>query len=206
MARGMLGKKLGMTQVFDETGKSIPVTILEAGPCFVTQVKTFEKEKYSAVQLAFEAVREKSLSKPELGHLKKVGVGPMRNLAEFRDFGREFTTGAEVRADIFEVGELVKVTGYNKGKGFQGGIKRHNFHSGRATHGSHFHRAPGSLGSTSTPGRVFKGRKLPGHMGHEWSAALNLQVVKVDAANNLLLIKGALPGPRKGIVRVEVMK
>lgn len=206
MARGILGKKLGMTQIFDESGKSIPVTLLEAGPCFVTQVKTIEKDQYEAVQLAFGDTREKLLTKAEVGHLKKTGVSPKREIQEFRGFDRELEPGQEIRADIFEVGEKVKVTGIGKGKGFQGGIKRHGFASGRETHGSHFHRSPGSLGSTSTPGRVFKGRKLPGQMGGRISATVNLQVVKIDAQNNILAIKGSLPGPRTGIVRVEVMK
>ena len=206
MARGILGKKLGMTQIFDESGKSIPVTLLEAGPCFVTQVKTIEKDQYEAVQLAFGDTREKLLTKAEVGHLKKTGVSPKREIQEFRGFDRELEPGQEIRADIFEVGEKVKVTGIGKGKGFQGGIKSHGFASGHETHGSHFHRSPGSLGSTSTPGRVFKGRKLPGQMGGRISATVNLQVVKIDAQNNILAIKGSLPGPRTGIVRVEVMK
>lgn len=205
--KGILGKKLGMTQVFDENGQSVPVTILQAGPCFVSQVKTVDKDRYDAVQLAFGPAREKVLSKAEVGHLKKSGLEPMRELAEFRGWnGGEVQAGQEIRADIFEVGEKVKVTGVSKGKGFQGGIKRHGFKSGRATHGSHFHRAPGSLGATSTPGRVFKGRKLPGHAGSRISSAVNLTVVKIDTENNLLLIKGALPGPRTAVVRVEGMK
>ena len=204
--RGILGKKLGMTQIFDENGQSVPVTILAAGPCFVSQVKTVEKDQYEAVQLAFDETREKLLPKSEIGHLKKAGLAGMRTLAEFRGFDREVQPGQEIRADIFEVGEKVKVTGVSKGKGFGGVIKRHGFKSGRATHGSHFHRSPGSLGATSTPGRVFKGRKLPGQTGNRISSTMNLQVMKVDAVNNLILIKGALPGPRTTMVRVETMK
>lgn len=205
MARGIIAKKLGMTQIFDDAGKIIPVTVLQAGPCKVTQVKTVEKENYKSVQLGFDAVREKVLSRAELGHLKKSGSEALRTLFEFRDMGDEYQIGTVVKADVFQAGDRVKVTGTSKGKGFQGVQKRYGFGGGRATHGSKFHRAPGSMGAGTTPARVFKGKRMPGHTGTEIMTTTHLQVVLVDAEKNLLMIKGAVPGPRTGIVKVEAM-
>jgi len=203
MAKGIIARKMGMTQVFDENGKIIPVTILRAGPCTVTALRKEDKEKYSATQLGFEEVREKLLTKPELGHLKKSNLPPFRILREFRDTGLELEVGQEVKADIFAAGDTVKVSGISKGKGFQGVIKRHGFHGGRATHGSHFHRAPGSLGATSTPSRVFKGKKLPGHAGSRAVTVRNLKIVRVDAEKNIILVNGPVPGPRTSLIKIE---
>ena len=205
MAKGLLAKKLGMTRLFDENGKVIPVTILRAGPCTVTQIKTLEKEKYDAVQLGFEPIRPKLMTKARLKHLEKKGLNPFRVLKEFRNPVEGLEVGQVIKADVFAEGEIVKVTGISKGKGFQGVIKRHGFHGGRKTHGSHFHRKPGSLGPGSDPSRVFKGKKLPGQMGAKKATALNLTVVKVDTEKNLLLIKGAVPGANTSIVCVEAI-
>lgn len=206
MARGILAKKLGMTQVFDESGNMIPVTVLQAGPCVVTQIRTPEKEQYSAMQLAFESVKPEKLSKAEQGHFTKHGVeGAYRHLSEFRDPGMELTVGQVLKADIFTAGDRIKVTGVSKGKGFQGVMKRHGFGGGRASHGSHFHRAPGSLGASSTPSRVFKNTKLPGHTGQIKSSSMNLKVVRVNADENILLVSGAVPGSRTSLVRVEAL-
>ena len=203
MARGLLARKIGMTNVFDENGKSIPVTVLRAGPCTVAQLKTAEKDNYSAAQLAFEPIRAKLLTKPQLGHLEKKGLQPHRILKEFRDFGMDLEVGQVLKADVFNAGDTVKVSGVSKGKGFAGVMKRHGFGGGRATHGSHFHRAPGSLGATSTPSRVFKGKKLPGHAGVKNTTIINAKIVQVDAENDLLLVKGAVPGARTSLVRIE---
>ncbi len=205
MARGIIAKKLGMTQIFDDNGKIVPVTVLQAGPCTVTQVKTVESDSYQAVQLGYQPVREKVLSKAELGHLKKCGAGPMRVLSEFRDMGSEMEPGQEIRADIFNVGERVKVTGVSKGKGFQGVQKRYGFGGGRATHGSKFHRAPGSMGAGTYPAKVFKGKRMPGQTGNVTITTKDLEVVIVDAEKNLMMIKGSVPGPRTGIVKIEAM-
>lgn len=206
MAKGIIAKKMGMTQFFDENGKVVPVTILQAGPCFVTQVKTKEKDSYEAIQIGFGVSREKLLTKPELGHLKKSGVPAVRFLREFRDTGLDLKEGQEVKPDIFEVGEYVKVTGISKGKGFQGVMKRHGFGGGRMTHGSKFHKAPGSMGASTFPSRVFKGKRLPGHTGSRTSTVTNLKVVHVDMSNSVLMVYGAVPGPRTTIVKVEAMK
>lgn len=205
MARGIIAKKIGMTQIFDDAGKIIPVTVLQAGPCKVTQVKTVEKENYTSVQLGFESVREKVLTRAELGHLKKGGNEALRILREFRDMGADYEPGSVVKADIFQAGDRVKVTGTSKGKGFQGVQKRYGFGGGRATHGSKFHRAPGSLGAGTYPAKVFKGKRMPGQTGAKTMTATHLEVVLVDADKNLLMIKGAIPGPRTGIVKIEAM-
>ncbi len=199
----ILAKKLGMTQVFLEDGRVERVTVLEAGPCPVTGIRTVERDGYEAVQLAFGAVREKHLSKPELGHLKKADAPPMKHLAEFRDEAGELQVGETVTAAAFEAGDTVKVSGTSKGKGFQGTIKRHGFHRGPASHGSHNVRAPGSIGAAAYPARVFKGIRGPGQMGNKRVTQRGLEVVRVDADRNLLLVRGSVPGPREGVVEVR---
>jgi large subunit ribosomal protein L3 len=204
MAKGILGKKLGMTQVFDpETGAVTPVTVIEAGPCPVVQVKFADADGYDAVQLAFDAVPDRKLSKPELGHLAKFNVGAHRKLVEFRGGIDGAVEGEQVTVEIFEPGDKVKVAGIGIGKGFQGTIKRHNFGSGPRGHGSHNIRKPGSIGASATPSRVFKGIKLPGRMGGKRVTQLGLTVFDIDAEKNLLLVKGAVPGPRNGFVEVR---
>jgi large subunit ribosomal protein L3 len=204
MAKGIVGRKLGMTQVFDpETGAVTPVTVIAAGPCPVVQVKTNEVDGYEAVQLAYDAVPERKLTKPQLGHLKRFGVGAHRRLVEFRgpiDAGVE---GESVTVDVFQPGDPIKVSGIGIGKGFQGTIKRHNFSSGPRAHGSHNVRAPGSVGASATPSRVFKGVKMAGRMGGKRVTQVGLRVHDVDPENNLLLVKGSVPGPRNGIVEVR---
>ncbi len=199
----ILAKKLGMTQRFLDDGRVERVTVLEAGPCHVTGIRTEERDGYNAVQLGFGAVKEKRLTKGELGHLKKAGAPPVRTLAEFRDEAGEFQVGDEVRADVFEPGQMVKISGVSKGKGFQGTIKRHNFSRGPASHGSHNVRAPGSIGASATPSRVFKGIKGPGRMGGKRVTQLGLEVVEVIADRNLLLVRGAVPGPKNATVEVR---
>ncbi len=204
MAKGILGKKLGMTQVFDpETGAVTPVTVIAAGPCPVVQVKTTDTDGYDAVQLAFDEVAERKLTKGELGHLAKFGVGAHRRLVEFRGGLDGAVEGETVTVESFEPGDEVKVAGIGIGKGFQGTIKRHNFSSGPRSHGSHNIRKPGSIGASATPSRVFKGIKMAGRMGGKRVTQLGLTVHEVDAENNLLLIKGAVPGPKNGIVEVR---
>lgn len=204
MKKAILGKKLGMTQVFTEDGISIPVTVLEAGPCVVTQVKTPEADGYGAVQVGFEEIRENLVTKPRQGQFKKAGVGVKRYLREFRfDNTAGYTVGDEIKADIFAEGDIVDVAGVSKGKGFAGAIKRWNQHRGPMKHGSHYHRAPGSMGSSASPSRVFKSKNLPGHMGHDNVTVQNLTVVKVDAESNLLLLKGAVPGIRGSLVTIR---
>jgi large subunit ribosomal protein L3 len=204
MAKGILGRKLGMTQVFDpETGAVTPVTVIEAGPCPVVQVKTRDADGYDAVQLAFDAVAERKLSKPEIGHLAKFGVGPYRKLVEFRGGIDGAVEGETVTVSTFEAGDQVKVAGIGIGKGFQGTIKRHNFGSGPRSHGSHNIRQPGSIGASATPSRVFKGIKMAGRMGGKRVTQLGLTVFDVDADKNLLLVKGAVPGPKNGFVEVR---
>lgn len=204
MERGLIGKKLGMTQIFWEDGSVIPVTVVEAGPCVVIQKKTKEKDGYGAVQIGFERRREKRTTKPLQGHFKKADKGYFRVLREIRtETPEEYEVGQELKADIFSIGDSVDVVGTTKGKGFAGVIKRHGFGGGRATHGSMFHRAPGSIGASAFPSRVFKGTRLPGHMGNNRKTAQNLVVVGVRPERNLILIKGAVPGSISGIVVIK---
>jgi large subunit ribosomal protein L3 len=199
----ILAKKLGMTQLFLDDGRVERVTVLEAGPCPVTGIRTFERDGYEAVQLAFGATREKHLSKGELGHLRKADAPPMKHLVEFRDEAGELTVGETVTVKAFEEGQTVKVSGVSKGKGFQGTVKRHNFARGPVTHGSHNVRAPGSIGAAAYPARVFKGLRGPGQMGNKRVTQRGLEVVRVDASKNLLMIRGSVPGPRNGVVEVR---
>jgi large subunit ribosomal protein L3 len=200
---GILARKLGMTQRFCEDGRVERVTVLQAGPCPVTGIRTADRDGYDAVQLAFGETREKTLTKPELGHLRKAGAPPMRRLAEFRGEAGELKIGDEVRVDAFEPGQMVKVSGLSQGKGFQGTVKRHNFKTGPKSHGSHNVRAPGSIGASATPSRVFKGIRGPGRMGGGRVTQRGLTVVEVRSADDLLLVRGAVPGPRGGIVEVR---
>ena len=201
--KGILGRKIGMTQVFDENGRAVPVTVVEAGPCRVAQIKRPETDGYSAVQLAFGEA--KRLSKPAQGHLSKAGLENGKHLFELRlDDMAGYELGSEIKADIFEEGEFVDVVGVTKGKGFAGGMKRHNFKGLSATHGTQRkHRSPGSIGACATPARVFKGTRMAGHMGHRRVTTLNLVVIKSDPERNLLLIRGAVPGPRGGLLIVR---
>jgi large subunit ribosomal protein L3 len=199
----ILARKLGMTQRFLEDGRVERVTVLEAGPCPVTGIRTPERDGYEAVQLGFGAVREKKLTRGQLGHLKKAGAPPVRHLVEFRDEAGELQVGDEVRCDVFEPGQTVKVSGISKGKGFQGTIKRHNFSRGPVSHGSHNVRAPGSIGASATPSRVFKGIKGPGRMGGKRVTQKGLEVVEVIPDQNLLLLRGSVPGPKNGTVEVR---
>jgi large subunit ribosomal protein L3 len=204
MAKGLIGKKLGMTQLFDpESGRVTPVTVIEAGPCPVVQVRTNETDGYEAVQIAYDAVAERKLTRPELGHLKKGGVeGAFRHLVEFRG-ATEALPGEALTVEQFEPGEQVKVAGIGIGKGFQGTIKRHRFSSGPKSHGSHNVRKPGSIGASATPSRVFKGIKMAGRMGGKRVTQVGLKVHAIDPENNLLLVKGAVPGPKNGIVEIR---
>jgi large subunit ribosomal protein L3 len=199
----ILAKKLGMTQVFQDDGSVARVTVLEAGPCPVTAVRSDERDGYEAVQLAYGVAREKHLTKAELGHLKKADAPPLRRLVEFRGEAGELQVGETVTVDAFEVGSRVKISGVSKGKGFQGTIKRHNFSRGPASHGSHNVRAPGSIGASATPARVLKGIRGPGQMGNVRVTQPGLEVVLVDAKDNLLLVRGSVPGPRGSIVEVR---
>jgi large subunit ribosomal protein L3 len=199
----ILAKKLGMTQRFADDGRVERVTVLEAGPCPVTAIRTDEIDGYVAVQLGFGAVRERALTKAELGHLKKVDAPPVRTLVEFRDEAGELTVGDTVTVEAFEVGQTVKVSGVSKGKGFQGTIKRHNFHAGPKSHGSHNIRAPGSIGASATPSRVFKGIRGPGHMGAKRVTQRGLEVVELIPHQNLMLLRGSVPGPKGGTVEVR---
>jgi large subunit ribosomal protein L3 len=199
----ILAKKLGMTQFFEEDGRVERVTVLEAGPCPVTGIRTHERDGYEAVQLAFGQTKEKHLTKAQLGHLKKADAGPHRVVKEFRDEAGELQVGETVTVEAFAVGATVKISGTSKGKGFQGTIKRHNFASGPKSHGSHNVRAPGSIGASAWPARVMKGIKGPGQMGNKRITQKGLTVVRVDAKQNLLLVRGAVPGPRNGIVEVR---
>ncbi len=201
----LLGRKLGMTQVFDpEDGHVERVTVLEAGPCFVTAIKEGERDGYDAVQLAFGTTTEKRLTKGQLGHLKTAGAPALKRLAEFRDETGELQVGNEVKvADAFEKGDVVKISGTSKGKGFQGTVKRHNFSRGPMSHGSHNKRAPGSIGASATPSRVFKGIRGPGQMGNERVTQKGLEVVDVRADENLLLVRGSVPGPKGSIVEIR---
>ena len=202
MTDGLLGKKLGMTQVYDAEGRLIPVTVIEAGPCRVAQVRTPERDGYTAVQLAFEEVPERKLSKAEVGHLKALQVPPSRTLREFRKTG-DVEVGQVVKADLFQKGERVDVQGISKGKGFQGVIKRHHYSGGPASHGSMFHRAPGSIGSSSYPSRVWKNKALPGQMGRERVTVRKLTVVEVRPDENLMFVSGAVPGADGGMIVIR---
>ena len=200
----ILAKKLGMTQLFQQDGSVARVTVLQAGPCPVTAIRTAERDGYEAVQLAFGATKEKHLTKAELGHLKKADAGPMRHLVEFRlDGGNPMQLGETVTVEVFAVGTRVKVAGTSKGKGFQGTIKRHNFASGPKSHGSHNVRAPGSIGASATPSRVFKGIRGPGQMGNKRASQKGLEVVAVDAKENLLMVRGSVPGATGALVEVR---
>ena len=202
--KGILGRKLGMTQIFTDAGVIVPVTVVEAGPMVVTQLKTLENDGYEAVQVGFGDIREKLLNKPQKGHFAKAGVGLKRFVREFRtDKVADFSLAQVIDVTTFEEGEKVDVIGTSKGKGFQGPIKRHNQSRGPMSHGSRYHRGPGSMGAASDPSRVYKGKKLAGHMGAERVTIQNLEIVKIDAENNLLLIKGAILGPKKGLVVVK---
>ena len=203
--KGVLGEKLGMTQVWDENNKVVPVTVVKAGPCVVTQVRNPETDGYSAVQIAFGAIDPRKVNKPQAGHFAKAGVTPRRHLVEIRtEDASEYTLGQELAADTFEAGQLVDVIGTTKGKGFAGVMKRHGFHGLRASHGvQRKHRSPGSIGGCATPGRVFKGMKMAGRMGGARQTTQNLKIAGVDAERGLLLIKGAVPGPKGGLVFVR---
>jgi len=199
----ILAKKLGMTQVFQDDGSVARVTVLQAGPCPVTAIRTLERDGYEAVQLAFGQAREKHLSKAELGHLRKADAPPLRHVVEFRDEAGELQLGESVTVQAFEVGARVKVSGSSKGKGFQGTIKRHNFASGPKSHGSHNVRAPGSIGASATPARVMKGIRGPVQMGNKRVTQKGLEIVSIDEQQNLLLVRGSVPGPRGGVVEVR---
>ncbi|MGB3205275.1 MAG: 50S ribosomal protein L3 [Crinalium sp.] len=203
MSVGILGTKLGMTQVFDEAGRAIPVTVVQAGPCTVTQVKTKQTDGYTAIQLGYKQVREKTLTKPELGHLAKSGAQPLRHLQEYRlDDASNFQLGQELKADLFSNGEIVDVIGTSIGRGFAGYQKRHNFKRGPMSHGSKNHRQPGSIGPGTTPGRVYPGKKMAGRLGGVRVTIRKLTVVRVDAERNLLLIKGAVPGKPGALLNI----
>jgi large subunit ribosomal protein L3 len=204
MLKGLIGKKIGMTQIFDENGVAIPVTIIEAGPCYVTQIRTAEQDGYSAVQLGFEEAKKSRLTGGRLGHLTRNNLPPLRFLREFRTKDPQVNEGDQVTVSLFAAGEHVDVVGTSKGKGFAGAVKRYHFRGGPATHGqSDRHRAPGSNGSGTTPGRVYKGSHRPGHMGDDRVTAQNLKVVLVDAERNLLGVRGAVPGGRNGLVLIK---
>ena len=204
MKKAIIGKKIGMTQIFDDKGRVIPVTAIEAGPCVIAQIKTVETDGYDAVQLGFMDVKESKLNKPEKGHFAKAGVANKKHLREFRlDSLEGLKVGDELKADVFAAGDSVDIQGTSKGKGFQGVIKRHGQSRGPMGHGSMYHRRPGSMGPTSTPGRVFKGKKLPGHMGHVTVTIQNLDVVAVDLDKNLILVKGSVPGAKGAILKIK---
>jgi large subunit ribosomal protein L3 len=199
----LLGKKIGMTQVFQENGRLERVTVVQAGPCHVTAIRTQERDGYEAVQLAFGDVKEKRLTRAELGHLKKADAPPLKHLAEFRDEAGELQVGETVTVEAFEKGQTVKVAGVSKGKGFQGTIKRHNFSRGPASHGSHNVRAPGSIGASADPARVRKGIRGPGQMGNKRVTQVGLEIVDVDVEQNLLLLRGSVPGPKGSTVEIR---
>jgi large subunit ribosomal protein L3 len=202
---GLLGKKIGMTRFFDETGDSVPATLIEAGPCTVVQIKTEKRDGYNAVQLGFIEKNEKRLNKPQLGHFKRINVSPQRILREFRDFDAEVKEGDQIRVDVFSVGDEVKISGLSKGRGFAGVVKRHNFGGGPKSHGqSDRLRAPGSIGQSAYPKRVFKGMRMGGRMGNERISIRNLKVLKVVPDRNLILVKGGVPGARNSIVEIRL--
>ena len=204
MKKAILATKVGMTQIFNEDGQLIPVTVLQAGPCVVTQVKTEENDGYAAVQVGYGEIREKLVNKPEKGHFDKAGVAAQRFVKEFRfENAAEYTVGQEIKADIFGAGDKIDATATSKGKGFQGAIKRHGQSRGPMAHGSKYHRHAGSNGACSDPSKVFKGKRMPGQMGGKKITVQNLEIVKVDVENNLLLVKGAVPGPKKSMVTIK---
>jgi len=204
MMKGIIGKKLGMTQIFLEDGTRVPVTVIQAGPCYVVQKKTVDRDGYSAVQVGFESVAAANVNKPYLGHCTKSGHGVFRHLREFKnDQVESMNVGDEITANEFAVDDLIDVTGTSIGKGFQGVIKRWNFKGGRASHGSRFHRAPGSIGASATPSHVFKNKKMPGQMGNVKVTVQRLKIVRIDASENLILIKGAVPGHKNSIVTIK---
>ncbi len=204
MERGLIGRKLGMTQIFWEDGSVIPVTVIEAGPCVVVQKKTVETDGYNALQLGFERAKEKKVTKPLKGHFKKADKGFFRILREFKiDEPASYEVGQEMKADIYNVGDFVDVIGTTRGRGFAGVVKRYGFKGGKASHGSMFHRAPGSIGASAYPSRVFKGKRLPGHMGFERKTVQNLMVLGVRAESNQILVKGSIPGSKNSIVLIK---
>jgi len=199
----IIGRKLGMTRIFEEDGTAVPVTVIEAGPCVITRVKTAETDGYEAVQMGFSVTGKKSLTKPVLGQFEKAKVTPRRRLTEFRiDNPGDYEVGQEIKADVFEQGQLVDVTGWSKGRGFQGVTKRHGMSTGRQTHGNRNHRKPGSIGQSATPARVWKGKKLPGRMGGARVTVKDLSVVRADSSKNILLIRGAVPGASNGYLLI----
>lgn len=202
--KGLIGKKVGMTQIFDETGAALPVTLIEAGPCYVTQIRSSQQDGYSAVQLGFEEVEPRKLTGGQLGHLQRTDAPPLRYLREFRVKSTEVAEGEVLKADVFKIGDRVDVIGTSKGKGFQGGMKRHGFGGGPITHGqSDRQRSPGSIGATSTPGRVFKGTRMAGHMGSRRVTSENIEVELVDPERNLIGVRGSVPGPKGGLVFIK---
>ena len=204
MKKGIIGKKVGMTQIFGDDGRRIPVTIVEAGPCVVLQKKALDKDGYTALQLGYSQQDTARSTKPEVGHAKAAGKGVFRHRKEFRlDNCENYSVGDAITADIFSPGDIIDVTGVSIGKGFQGVIKRWGFKGGRASHGSNFHRAPGSIGCSATPSRVFKNKKMPGQLGNETVTVQNLSVVRVDSADNLIFVKGAIPGAKNGIILLK---
>ncbi len=204
MKKAIVAKKVGMTQVFLESGELVPVTVLEAGPCVVVQKKTVEKDGYAAVQVGFGEIKAKQVNSPKKGHFEKAGVAPKKYLKEFKlEDADKMEVGAEIKADVFAAGDRIDISGMSKGKGFQGAIKRHNQSRGPMAHGSKYHRGVGSLSSATTPGKVKKGKKMPGHMGHVNVTVQNLEVIRVDAEKNLILIKGAVPGNRGTVLVIK---
>ncbi|HPX95632.1 MAG TPA: 50S ribosomal protein L3 [Brevefilum fermentans] len=207
MFKGLIGRKVGMTQIFDDNGIAQPVTVIEAGPCYVTQIKTKDKDGYSSVQLGFEEVKPKRLTRGQLGHLERNTLPPLRILREFRTKSPNVAEGDRLGVDVFEAGERVDVVGTSKGRGFAGVVKRHGFGGGLKTHGqSDRHRAPGSMGAGSTPGRIFKGKKNPGRMGNERVTSSNVRVVLVDPERNLIAVDGSVPGPKGGMVLIKTAR
>ena len=201
--KGLIGKKVGMTQLFDDAGRAVPVTVIKAGPCYVTQVRTVDQDGYSAVQLGFEETKTQRLSGGELGHLKKNELPPLRILREFRT-DEELEEGQTLTVEVFEEGERVDVVGRSKGRGFTGVVKRYGFSGGPKTHGqSDRHRAPGSIGAGSTPGRVFKGKRMPGRMGTDTVTSQNLLISRIDPENNIIAVRGSVPGPKNGLVIIK---
>ncbi len=204
MGKGIIGKKLGMTQIFQDDGTAVPVTVIKAGPCVVIQKKTEENDGYNALQLGFEDIQENKVNKPLKGHFQKNDIEPKKHIKEFRNIADDLEEGSEITVEEFKEGELVDITGISKGKGFAGNVKRWGHNTGPKTHGSHSYRAPGSIGATDAS-RVFKGQKLPGRMGHEQVTIKNLEVIRVDKEQDLLIIKGAVPGPKKGILTIRTV-